>query len=228
MSCLDWLSRLFSKRKPKVSDYFSEANIIDVTKTSTKDPNSPCDNTCGLKYFCGTSCSKNNCDWIIPLPEYDNTKESILIIDDSRGVISFMVDDVLQILGELGIPAEQYNILCFDGQYAAYHFIATSQAYKGLNITKAIIDITYDGIAKTASGNVQYNGVDVYEELHKYNPNAKFVFYTGNELNEAITHVRELVNKFHNIHGNTIRDYLWFKSSSSNDARREHFKEVLF
>jgi CheY-like chemotaxis protein len=80
----------------------------------------------------------NNCHWIQKLENFDKSKESILIIDDNEGVVSFIKDDLEVVFQERGMSLDSYNILEFSSGMAAYHFIATSQFYGGLNITKAI------------------------------------------------------------------------------------------
>jgi len=83
----------------------------------------------------------------------------------------------------------------------------------------------------TEKGNLKYTGVDVFEMINK-NKNTpkdfKFLFYTGNNLNPYIKSNEKLINQFKNITGDSIKDYVLFKTSMDIDSRRKYIIEHIF
>lgn len=153
---------------------------------------------------------------------YNSNKKTVLIIDDSPGLVSFLLDDLKDI-----INTEDYNILFFDGKYAVFKLIATSIQYK-IFYDYAIIDLTYGGVVKATTGNIKLNGVDAFDFLYHSNKDLKFLFFTGNLLNTYIKTNEEMVEKFYKIFGDDIKNYLLQKNSSSLKDRQKQISERLF
>jgi len=162
------------------------------------------------------------CDWTLELKDYDDTKPSILVVDDNPGIISFLIDDIESLDGK-SIDLKDYNLLTFDTINAAFYFEATQHKYKGLNIEFAILDLTLGGSIQTSEGPVKYTGVDIYQQILIYNKDAKVLFYTGNNLNEYIKSNKKIINQFAEItDGKSIKDYILFKTALDLQGRREY------
>lgn len=162
------------------------------------------------------------CDWALELTDYDSSKPSILIVDDNPGIISFLIDDI-EALDGIKINLSEYNVLTFDTINAAYYFEATQHKYHGLNIKYAILDLTLGGSVPTNEGTSKYTGVDIYQQMLIYSPEAKVLFYTGNNLNEYIKSNKKIITQFRELsHGKSIKDYILFKTALDLDGRREY------
>lgn len=164
----------------------------------------------------------------LDLHEFDPDKDTILIIDDNEGMVSFLEDD-MEFLEEKGIvDLEEVNILGISGLHAAFTFEMLLEKYDCLNIKWAIIDITLGGSKMTPQGNLKYSGVDVFRMIHENNPEVVFFFYTGNSLNPYIHANKALMRQFKEITGEGIMDHVLFKTSMDMDDRRKYIAEVLF
>jgi len=173
------------------------------------------------------SDSTNNFE-ALNLDGTDFSKPGVVIIDDNAGICSFIEDDFEE-LDENGlINLDDYNIFNFNGNMCAYKLFATLQKYPNMNIQKAIIDITYSGTVQTNKGNIKLNGVDVFEVLYELNPNLKYVFYTGNQLNKNIKTISTLINKYNDILKKNIFDNVLYKTNLSMKDRRNYFLRKLF
>jgi hypothetical protein len=162
------------------------------------------------------------------LSDMDFSKPGILIIDDNEGICSFIADDLEELSENNEINLDDYNVFIFHGIMCAYDLIATLQKYPGLNIQKAIIDITYSGTVMTRNGNIKLNGVDVFEILYEINPKLKYLFYTGNQMNKNIKVIGNLMNKYNKITNTDITDHLLFKTQFNMNDRRKYILEKLF
>jgi len=215
----------FFSPKPKIEDYF----INNTVTRKSKYANGVCLESCGFGFFCNGCGLIQNCSWIQKLPNFDSKKESILIIDDNPGMVSFLRDDIEEIFEAHDMNIDDYNILEFSSKFAAYQFLATHQYYyDGLNITKAIIDITYGGCVQSEDGNIRLTGVDVFKAIYNKNPEVKFLFYTGNLLNKYIKSNRDLMEQFKHIYNDKIDDYVLYKTSLDMDDRRDYIASHLF
>lgn len=163
----------------------------------------------------------SECEWIKDLPDYDDSKPSILVVDDNPGIISFMIDDIESLDGKK-INLSEYNIITFDTTNAAYYFEATQHKYHGLNIKYAILDLTLGGSIITDAGPIKYTGVDIYQQILIYDKDVKVLFYTGNNLNEYIKSNKKIITQFSEItNGKKIKDYVLFKTALDLDGRRK-------
>ncbi len=163
----------------------------------------------------------SQCEWIKTLDNYDDSKPSILVVDDNPGIISFMIDDI-QSLDGTKLNLDEYNLITFDTVNAAYQFEATQHKYKGLNIKYAILDLTLGGSIVTDDGPIKYTGVDIYQQILIYNPEVKTLFYTGNNLNEYIKSNKKIISQFSKLtNGKHIKDYVLFKTALDLDGRRK-------
>lgn len=217
-----WLFDLFKKRNKeetsqhKLLQEFYDS--VDVTKKTVL-----CSNKNQYKKDYENDSSK-----YIKKFNLDFSKDSILIIDDNAGVVSFLVDDLIELNKEEKINLQNYNIIKIDSQFAAFILEASLLKYKDLNIKYAIIDITLGGSIKTTNGVVKYNGVDVFKMLYDIHPDLKFIFYTGNNLNTYISANNELIKKFKNIYGDSIDNYIIHKSELNMDERQKEIITRLF
>lgn len=226
MKLVDKIKSLFKgEPSPKIEDYFVNPT---TDRRKKKRVDGVCIETCGSNYFCDGCGLIENCSWIQKLPGFDRTKPSILIIDDNYGMVSFLRDDLEQIFIDHKMDLMEYNILEFSSKFAAYQFIATHQHYDGLNITKAIIDITYGGSVQSNTGNIRLTGVDVFRTIYKTNPEVKFLFYTGNQLNPYIKSNRELMEEFKDIYHDKITDFVLYKTSLNIEDRQRLIANKLF
>ena len=182
---------------------------------------------CNQKSFCSQLINKD-CQWGIDLSDYDLTKPGILIIDDNEGICSFMEDDLEELSDDNDINLEDYNVFTFFGRMCAYNLLATIQRHPNINIQKAIIDITYGGTVKTDNGNIKLTGVDVFEVLYEINPDVKYLFYTGNQMNTHIKTIDALMSKYTKITGKKITDNILFKTQFNMNDRRKYILGHLF
>lgn len=160
------------------------------------------------------------CEWELDLEDYDDSKPSILIVDDNPGIISFLLDDLESLDGDK-IVLDDFNVLSFDGINAAYYFEATQHKYQGLNVKYAILDLTLCGAVSTHNGASKYTGVDIYQQLLIYSSEVKVLFYTGNNLNEYIKSNKKIIEQFKELTGGKlIKDFVLFKTALDLKGRR--------
>jgi hypothetical protein len=196
-------------------------------KTDHENKENNCKN-CPLSYNCNhKKQSTENCEHAIDVSHIDFEKDVILLIDDNNGVISFLEDDIEYYKEEDIIP-EDLQVLSITGSYAAFSLELLMDKLKILKIKYAIIDITLGGSKQSLNGNVKYTGVDVFNMIYKNNPELKYIFYTGNNLNPYIKSNEALINKYYKITGKDIADSVLYKTSIDMDTRRKYVAEKLF
>jgi len=167
--------------------------------------------------------------WIREI-NFNKDKESILILDDNPGIISFMLDDIDFIDTDTSndFKKDNFNIITFDTNYAAYYFEATQHYYGGLNIKYAILDLTLGGTMQTDNGPVKYTGVDVYQQILIYDPDVEVIFYTGNSLNEYVRTSANIIKQYGELtNGQDIMDKVLFKTTLDLDERRNYLATWL-
>jgi len=166
------------------------------------------------------------------LPEdFDIDKDTLLIIDDDRGMTSFLKDDIICMDEDGIVNLNEINLLIISGDVAAYNLEYLYNKYPEIKIKWAIIDITFGGTKISPKGNIIYNGVNIYELIKKAKNTSddfRFVFYTGNNLNPYIRTNKKMIDKFNDLSGENIEEYLLFKTSMDTTTRRIFFKEKLF
>ena len=160
--------------------------------------------------------------------DFDFDKDSVLIIDDNEGMVSFLEDDIEFLAEHNLINQHKINILGISGDHAAFTFKTLQDEYGSLNIKWAIIDITLGGSKMTEKGNLKYSGVDVFKMIYDKNPDVKFLFYTGNSLNPYINANKNLIAQFKSINGDDIMSHVLFKTSMDMDKRRKYISKILF
>jgi len=217
---LSWIKSIFKKE----DEYITE-DIFKEDKVTIGD----CTN-CPLKDDCK---DKNNftinCIYAVSIKDIDKTKNTILIIDDNEGMVSFLEDDIEYLSDEDIIDLSNTNLLTLSGKHAAFTLKLILTKAKPINIKWAIIDITLGGSVTTAEGNVKYTGIDVYEMLAEANPDIKYIFYTGNNLNPYINANKRMINQFENLtNKDNIMNHVLFKTSMDMDSRREYIAKALF
>lgn len=230
---LSKIKKLFGFSNDEVSSHelltaknlFDDSDILEIDKGSETNLN-----------FCGMNSTEKTVDvnvnskqfkeLFVEQPNFDKNKNSILIIDDNPGIISFMKDDI-ENLDKYGVNIDDYNIITFTTKMAAYQFEVTQRYYGGLNIQYAIIDLTLGGTLFSNKGNVKYTGIDVLQQIMVYNPEVKYLFYTGNSLNKAVNTTEYMLNQFKKLTGNNIYKYILFKTSLDSNDRKEFIANWL-
>ena len=150
------------------------------------------------------------------LENYDATKKTIVIIDDSRGIVS-IVEDFLKKAEESNlINLADYNILSFYDECAPF---VLKETLKVINpeVEFAIVDIVLPGKVREEDSFVRMDGVDVAELLHKNYRCDSFIFFTGNVVSEYVDYMQDKVVRFEKIFDKKIDDFIVFKSDGVDD-----------
>ena len=175
---------------------------------------------CNMKNQNSTLCK------FIHIIDYDEKKPTIVILDDNEGVVSFLLDDVKEILLSMGINNiyEKFNVLTFSSQYCAFNLISTINAYDIKNIDYGIFDITLGGgVFEENKGNIVLDGIDAFQACYEINSDMKYLFFTGNKLNPYIKKNKEIIEKFTKItNGKDLHDYILYKTSKTLEDRRQY------
>lgn len=152
--------------------------------------------------------------------EIDQSKETILLLDDNVGVLSFLDDDLNTLNKEGQINLSDYNVLQLDGKLAAFKLRAILLSGQQLNIKYAILDITLGGTLFNDEGlNITLDGVDAYIDISKYYKDVNYLFYTGNKLNPYIKKNEMILKKFNDYTGENLEDHVLFKTSLNRKER---------
>lgn len=166
------------------------------------------------------------CDAQVKMEDFDENNKTLLIIDDNPGIISFLVDDIEFLQMEGKIPKD-LNIITISGVHAAFE-LDTLLNRNPIKIDYAIIDITIGGAKMKDGVTHKFTGIDVYGMIK--NPDLKYVFYTGNNLNPYIKSNKLMIDKYRELSGKdlTKREHVLFKTSLNVDKRQEKLVEMLF
>lgn len=158
---------------------------------------------------------------------FDSSKPSILIIDDSKGIISIVEDYI----AECGINKDSYNILSFYGNFAPFVMVQTLQQLKDkygfVKVDYAIIDIVLPGKMKVDGKYVKWDGIDVAIYLHGAYNLRNFVFYTGNIINAYVEFIKDKVEKFSSYFNKDMTSHVIFKGESSDELTVKEFCKLL-
>ena len=225
MKIFEKLKNIFKKEK-------EEDKLTAESLFPDKEPTEHSCNGCLIEPYCTkVGGPLSLCNYAIDITGYDKDKDTILIIDDNKGVISFLMDDIEYFDENNIIDLKSVNVITISGAHAAFTLELLYTKLERLSVKWAIIDITLGGSTMTEKGNLKYTGVDVFEMINK-NKNTpkdfKFLFYTGNNLNPYIKSNEKLINQFKNITGDSIKDYVLFKTSMDIDSRRKYIIEHIF
>jgi len=156
------------------------------------------------------------------IENYDLTKKNILIIDDSKGIIS-MINDFL----DECLNVKDYNVLSFFQKYAPFIMMKTFSQMNMKSIDFAIIDIVLPGKMQIKNKYVKYDGIDVAIYLYeKYNCK-NFLFYTGNLNGEFSDYFEEKSEKFEKYFGRDIHDFIVYKGDYDGDKTITEFKKLF-
>ena len=212
-------------KKEEVKDEITAENIFADTEIKIEVDCS----TCLLRSQCFKKDQPiHECENAISIPNYNPELDTILIIDDNEGMISFLMDDMEYFVDKKIIDTDKYNILPITGVHAAFTLKLLYEKLPRLNIKFAIIDITLGGSKMTSEGNIKYTGVDAFEMMYSNNPDFNFLFYTGNNLNPYIKANEKLITQFNKITECNIKDYVLFKTSMDINSRRDYITKYLF
>lgn len=157
---------------------------------------------------------------------YDNSKPSIVIIDDSKGIVSIVQDYVC----ECGISSDTHNILSFYGDYAPFVMKQTLEALKEKGLTKiefAIIDIVLPEKMKVGDKYIKLDGIDVAVYLNGNHSLTNFVFYTGNIISAYVEFINEKTKKFKKHFGKEMIEHVVFKGGATDDVMVEEFCKLI-
>jgi len=218
---LDFFKKIFERN---VEESITQEELFPEEKA----PLDECAN-CELKELC---IQKRLCnpteDGLPQLKNFDEGKETLLIIDDNEGVISFLKDDIENFYEKGILKEDEINLLLLTTSNAGFALQKLYNKDINLNIKWAIIDITLGGSKMTTEGNIKLTGVDVFEMIYNNSKDFKFLFYTGNNLNPYIKSNEKLIQQFKNITNDDIKKYVLFKTSMDIEKRRQYIMEKLF
>jgi hypothetical protein len=212
----DFIKNIFKEEKEDFTEVFEEINSDESFCIK-----------CKYYHTCPYRANGDGCKFVNNI-EFDRNKESILIVDDFKGLTDILIDDLKALEQEGKIDLSKYNILVFSGNMAAYEYITSNRRHNGLNVKFALLDITLGGSLIVEGKNTTYTGVDVFAEAYITDKNFRFLFFTGNNLNPYIKYNKELIEKFAKITQGNIDDHILFKTSVSSEDRREKIYKELF
>jgi len=204
--------------KKNIEEYFIKDENIDLYS---------CDD-CKFKRICKVNEPNKMCFGVGLFDlDFDDNKESILLIDDNAGLISILEDDLIELSKSKVMNLNDYNLIKISGAMAGFTHKVMEEKSLGLNIKYAIIDITLGGSMVLDGKSVKYTGIDVYERLIDKNSDLRFIFYTGNNLNPYIRSNKRILEQFKKLRGDLL-DYTLFKTSFDMKDRREYISKKLF
>lgn len=149
------------------------------------------------------------------ISEYIRENNNILIIDDSRGIVSIVEDMIYEIGKDASIlDVSKYNILSFFDRYAPFVLKETLDTLKPLEIEFAIIDIMLPGKIKVDGMNTRMDGVDVAILLNTEYNCKNFIFFTGNTLAEYVDYISDKMDKFKAHFNKDMEDFIIFKGAN--------------
>lgn len=175
---------------------------------------------------------KGDYDFSLPvkrvIENFDPAKKNLVIIDDSKGIVS-VVQDMLEELHKEGrINIEEYNVLPFFDKYAPFVMEETLNELGDIKVDLAIIDIILPGKMKRDGKYFKKDGVDVAHVLNRKYGCENFVFFTGNVVSEYIEFIREKVERFHKYFGKHIKEHMIFKGDNDDGESTKFEFERLF
>lgn len=159
------------------------------------------------------------------IKKYDPSKPSILLIDNSKYILS-MLEDYLTLCG---VTEEKYNILKFFDMYAPFVMIETLQKLEPLGLKKieyAIIDIVLPGKFYKNNKVLRMDGIDVSIFLEETYDCKKFLFFSGNVVNSYVSYIEEKIKKFKEHFGLELKEYIVNKTES-DDVIVKKFKNLF-
>jgi len=151
----------------------------------------------------------------------DLSKKTLLLIDDDSGIISLLNDII-----KFSKMSQKINIINIKSSYAGFLYFYLTKKYN-IKIDYAIIDITYGGKLQINNTNVSIEGISVFADLITKNPDLKFLFYTGNSLNEYILSSEKIIVFFNELTGNNIEKYAIHKNEYPPSKMLEIIKQVF-
>jgi len=222
---IKFIKNLFSNKDNEENKEMTAECMFDNDEIETS--NVDCNN-CSIKSLCSDNNIIHECENSIDIGDYNPDLDTVLIIDDNEGMISFLMDDMDYFVDKGIIDKDKLNILPISGLHAAFSLKLLYEKLPRLNIKHAIIDITLGGSKMTKEGNIKYTGVDVFSMIYKNNPDFRFLFYTGNNLNPYIKSNEKLISQFKELTGGDIKKHVLFKTSMDISSRRKYIQECLF
>lgn len=151
------------------------------------------------------------------MKHYDKKKKNIVIIDDSRGIVSVLEDFLIEVEKTGNINIEDYNILTFYDKYAPFVLKKTLEDLGVEKIDYAIVDIVLPGKLREHGVYQKLDGIDVSILLNKEYKCNNLCFFTGNVVSEHVAYIKDKVIKFNEIFDGDIRDYIIFKGDNDGE-----------
>jgi len=151
--------------------------------------------------------------------------KTILILDDIQNMWYLYGEDFKDIKRVYDKDVnEDFNIITCLGPKAG--FIAHKFIHENYeHVDYAILDITLGyGVKLTNGDYVEYDGIDVFLELYKRNPDLKFIFCTAHTLNKKNPTVGFFFKKFEDATGLNFSNYYLNK----NSERYKRIYELLY
>ena len=141
----------------------------------------------------------------------DKKKKNILIMDDSKGMVDVIKDDLVNI-SKLNNPFDlsNYNLIEASGIFAAFSvrdFLVSNK------IDIAILDISIGGVVFNNGINEELDEVDIAHMIISGNPKARIVICSGHTLNRKNPEIYKFINKFNSNFDRDISEYYVNKNS---------------
>jgi len=96
---------------------------------------------------------------------------------------------------ELNLSYDIFNICIYESEFAPYYLINDLKNHEKINLTIAILDIIFGGVALDKDNNFLFlDGIDVAKEILNKNPYSIIIFYTGCDLNVHSTEYQKIDN----------------------------------
>lgn len=167
--------------------------------------------------------------WDRLIKNFDYNKKTIVLIDDSKMILTLLQD----YLTTIGLHLEDYNILDFYSIYAPFVLrdtlkeLAKNPSFK---VDYAVVDIVLPGKIKDSQNYIKMDGIDVAKILHDMYKCRNFKFFSGNVLNHYIDYIQEKVVKFEEYFGKDLYTYIILKNEDDQIIQaklKELFKNEL-
>ena len=160
------------------------------------------------------------------LDNYDPYKKTIVVIDDSRGIVSIVEDFIKDAEDKGYINLNDYNILTFYDDCAPFIMKETLRKIDP-DVEFAIIDIVLPGKISENGIFVRMDGIDVAEVLHNEFGCNNFIFFTGNVVSEYVDYMKNKILRFNKIFNKNIEDFIVFKGDINGDKVVEKFGQLF-
>lgn len=198
-----FFDKIFKKSKNFEKDLKIEKEIKEFKKEKEKKviKQGEC-KTCKNKNFCqikGKFSSDFFCNFNIKI-DFDENKESIIIIDDNPGIVSLIKEEIKHC---------NYNIITFTNEDCGFFARSFFENYKDtLKIKALIVDLYFPSIKVSKTKNLKLNGIDIIFSAKRFLKNKNFTFY----IISGISFLDEYKKKFEAIFSDNLENYVYTKN----------------